>query len=334
MLDSEYERLSRHSELAKYLDSSDLEMMASHSKIITFSTGQVILQQGRESRGIFLIIDGEVISTAKLLGAGTTNLESLGPGSFLGDVSYIEGTPCSTSIIANSSVKCVYIDDVYMNMLTTYYPGMKYKLLNAIAKQACERLKKVHDKVTDSMSSADMTKRSVFGEIMHSLTRPAETPMKLTEVNIDAIKKSEIFKLFSQGELDELFNHVAALKAPKNCTIIRKGEKNASCYIVIQGAVQSSVMHENKIAKLSVIGPGTLFASISCIDNITSFVITFTTCESAVLLRISDDAMLHFKNAQTTLWYKLFDLICKSLLALEKSVDKLDIRLNIEDYNR
>lgn len=334
MLDSQYQKLSSNSRLANTLDSKDLEMFASHSKIISFTTGQLILQQGKESSGIYLILDGDVISTAKLLGAGTTNLESLGPGNFIGDVSYIEGTPCSTSMVANSPVKCAYIDNVYMNMLSAYYPDMKYKLLNAIAKQACERLKKVHDKVTNSMSNVDMTRRSTFGEMMHSLTKPIEIPLDSDEIKLELIKKSDIFKSFTNDEMDVLFKRIAVLKAPKNCTIIKKGEKNASCYIVIHGAVQSSVMHENKIAKLSVIGPGTLFAGISCIDNISSFVITFVTCETALLLKLSDDDLAFIKESEVSLWYKLYELVCRSLLALEKSVDKLDIRLNIEDYNR
>jgi CRP-like cAMP-binding protein len=334
MLKNELYASLNESLLGEHLSQRDLEMLIAHNNILTFKEGETILQQGTHSDGIYIIIQGSVVITAKILGEGTTNLETLGPGHFLGEVSYIENVPCATSMIASNNVQCMYISNIYIEYLSAYFPEIKYNLYKAICNQVCERIKEIHSKVTKFITNVDMTTRPFFSEIIQSLTKPSTISIGESGFDIKTLYKLPLFEIFNQEELSQLINHTILLKAPKNCTLIHAMEKRAACFIVIYGAVQSSVAQNSKVAKLSVIGPSTLFASISCIDVDSPYTITFTTCEEAILLSLSETELTYFQTNHPTIWYKLFDLICKSLVALEKSVDKLDIRLNIESYNR
>ncbi len=120
--------------------------------------------------------------------------------------------------------------------------------------------------------------------------------------------------------------------AAKQCTLLQENEKNLSCYIVLRGAVQSSIIQDNKFAKLSVLGATNLFCNK--IDDIPISIINYTTCERAVLLKISDANLTMLQNNNKELWYKMSEQICKSFAALESAAEKLDIRLNSELYNR
>lgn len=325
---------SLYQDLGQYLTTQELDMIASHNNMMSFTTDQIILQQGKFSQGIYLIISGTVTVSAKLLGEGTTNLETLKQGNFFGEASFIENIPSPTSITANSEVHCLFLNRTYMEFLSAYHPEIKYHLLHAICKQVCYRIKQVHDTIIKFISSSDMTTRPLFGEIIQSLTKPTEISPEESIEDIKQLHQFAIFEPFSQVDMAEILSRSTLLKAPKNCTLIHKGEKNAASYIVIHGAVQSSIVHAKTVAKLSVIGPATLFTCIHCTDSDSSYTITFTTCEQSILLKISENDLHFFQNDHPTIWYKLFDLICLSLVALEKSVDKLDIRLNIETYNR
>ncbi|HEX4045143.1 MAG TPA: cyclic nucleotide-binding domain-containing protein [Gammaproteobacteria bacterium] len=336
MLQPELER-SLQSDLGKYLNAQELQILFAHNKVLTFSAGEIILQQGKESNGIYVIIDGFAVAVAKILGEGTAELETLGRGDFLGEISFIEKIPCATSSVAKNQVQTLFISVNYMNFLSAYFPEIKYKLFRAISEKVCNRLKKMHDKIIAIISNSTMVSspaQSLFVEIINSLTRPVEMKVEENNMHMNKLQQFAIFHSFSQDELTELFKHSVLLNVAKDCTLIHKGEKDAACYIVIHGAVQSSIVHENKVAKLSVIGPATLFAGIACVDDSFPFTITFASCEQAVLLKISKCDLLIFQGQKPTLWYKIFDLICRSLVALEKSVDKLDIRLSIETYNR
>lgn len=320
--------------LSKYFNNQEIEMLLSYNKIISFASGETILKQGKKAEGIYIIIDGRVIVTARMLGESIANIEALGPGSFFGEISFIEDIPCATTVTANKPTQCLLITEVYLKLISVYFPETKYKLLNAMVQQVCERIKHIHDKITAFITKSEMITRSFFGEMIHSLTKPARISFDKSGIDINQLKDFSLLKSLNKDEIDELFKDVSLIKANKNWTLIHAGDQSASCYVVIQGAVQSSIVYDNKHAKLSVIGPGTLIASTSCIDSNDIFTITFSTCEQALLLKISKKTLDGFKNSKSQLWYKLFELICKSLIALEKSVDKLDIRLQIEIYNR
>src|SRR5579862_3551467 len=259
---SSYQRI-----LQADLDSKELEMLFSHNKIISFSKNDMILVQGGYAEGIYVVLEGNVIISARLLGAGTTNLEILGPGNFIGEISYIEKVACATSVIANELVKCLFIDNLYFEMLSAYFPETKYKLYNLISKQVCDRLKKMHDKITHLISNTDMITRSFFSEIMQSITKQTSViSQEDTHFDFKKLNQTTSFNLFNDDEIEELVKNGIFLSAPKNFTLIGSDENICCCYIVLHGAVQSSVLYTNKLAKLSVIGPATLFVGIACID--------------------------------------------------------------------
>ncbi|ASQ46559.1 cyclic nucleotide-binding domain-containing protein [Legionella clemsonensis] len=320
------------SRLGQYLNQQELEILIRHSKIVSFLPGEVILKQGKHTNGIYIIVEGQVAITARVMGQGVTNIETLGAGCFVGEICFIEKVPCPTSVIASVQVKCLFINDTYFELLSAYYPEIKYKILDTLSLQVCGRLKRVHDKVTEYITNSDMVSLSFFGKVAYTFNQPKV--IALEEENKEKLMKIPPLTLFSKDELHEMFKRMELIEASKNCKLIYQGKQQPICYIVIKGAVQSSIVHDNKQAKLSVIGPETLFAGVACIDNDSSYTVTFLTCEQALLLKISDTALKYFQENHPQLWYKLFGLICASLVALEKSIDKLDIRLHIETYNR
>lgn len=334
MLKAELSQALQNSELGKNLDPQEIEMMIHYNQVITFEVGDIILSQGKKSEGIYIIINGNVAVAANMLAERTINLETLGPGNFIGEISFIEKGPCAASVVANHHVTCLYITDIYAELISNYYPETEYKIFSIIAKQICNRLKVMHNKIIAYITDSDMMKRSFFSEVMHKLTKPKKITFQEIKMSIEQLHQFFSFSTFNNDEINELINHTVILQAPKNCTLITEGERMPSCYIVIYGAVQSSIIKNNKIAKLSVIGPKTLFASTACIDRLADYTLNFTTCEKAILLKFSMSDLEYFQNNQANIWYKLFNLICHSLAALEKSIDKLDVRLQIEEYNR
>src|SRR4051812_47648512 len=65
-----------------------------------------------------------------------------------------------------------------------------------------------------------------------------------------------VFSAFDKNELKELLNHMKLRKAARGCVLFNEKEPAAAIYLVAQGALQITVTKNNKISKLSVIGPG------------------------------------------------------------------------------
>lgn len=334
MINAEIRSALLTTQLGQNLDASELDLLIAHSKYLVFSPGEVILQQGKQSEGMYIIINGTALVTAKILGEGGTYITTLQHGNLIGEISLIENGPAATSVLASSQVKCLLITNTYFEILSVMYPQTKYKITRVIAKEVCNRLKVLHRKITSFISHADMTARSMFSEVIKSLTRPTALSFEEAGINKAHIQKSDLFKSFSQEEFDELLAHASIIKVPKQCTLIQEGEKNSPCFLTLRGAVQSSIVENNKTAKLSVLGPYNFLCSISSVDETEASIVNYTSCERALLLKIMETDIIFIRENSIKLWNKLFDIICKSLVEIEKSAEKLDIRLNSELYNR
>ncbi|KTD44816.1 Crp/Fnr family transcriptional regulator [Legionella quateirensis] len=320
--------------LGKSLDQNEVTLLLKYSHIDSFKSGETFLRQGQKIDGIYLLLEGIVLVNAIIMGQGNTRLETLFPGHFLSTISFIEHSPCHTSYLATDSVLCLFIPNRYFQRLSNDYPETKYKLMHLITGQICARLKTIHDIVTSFISESEMTSLSFFERVLYSLNQPKKLISAERGLDQELLQKSPLFKSFTKEEFDALLNYFELLDAPKNCKLINESDKNASCYLVLYGGIQTCIIQEGKHAKLSVIGPGTLLASIGCIDTASTFNITYITCEQTVLFKLSVTSLQLIKESRPELWYKLFELICGSLTALKKSIDKLNIRLHTETYNR
>ncbi len=320
--------------LINWLNEQEWNIVLSHSRFINFTAQEIIIHQGKLIAGIYLIIDGCVAVAAHIMGRGIRDIKRLEAGEFLNEMSFIEGGPCPVTYTAAGNVETLFIDTNFFTMLGLYFPELSYKINLAIAKQVCGRLKIMHDKVTKLISETGMTSISFLLRVIQSLHQPKSFSLDDLEIDKATLKTGAFFGQFKPEEVSELLKHANLLEAPKNCKLIDEGEKAACCYLIVQGAVQSSIMQENTLAKLSVIGPQRLFANLACIDRNTPFTITFVSCESAILLKFDGKSLSYLQQHKPQIWYKLFSLICKSLVALQKSVHKLDLRLHIETYNR
>ncbi|KTD43102.1 Crp/Fnr family transcriptional regulator [Legionella parisiensis] len=320
--------------IGDFLNPIELELLLKHAKISSFTAGETIVHQGNETDGIYVILEGAVRITAQIMSGGVTNMEILQPGHFFTVNSLIENTAASTSFIASDAVLCIHISNSYFELLADDFPETRYKILRVVAQQICNSLKTTHDIITSFISNSDMTSLSFFERIIHSLNQPKKIIFEESNINKREIENLLALKSFTQDEIAILLKHFIILNAPKNCKLVNEGDNTASCYLVIYGAIQSCIIKDSKLAKLSVIGPGTLIASIGCIENNVLFNFTYVTCEHTVLCKLSEATIQRIKENNPLLWYKLFNLIFSSLVALKKSIYKLDIRLHIENYNR
>lgn len=320
--------------LGECLNELELNTLIVHSRIVRFSPGEFIVKQGKVLSGMYVIIQGTALATAKILGEAGTYIATLGKGNLAGEVSLIERSPSAISIIASTEVNCLLISDNYFSILDLIFPETKYKITWAIANEVGLRITNVYQRILNFLSQNEMVSRSIFTEIVKTLTKTAPLQLDQADVKIDGLEEASIFSHFNEENYNLLLKYVTFYKAPKNCVLIAENNHEQACYIVLRGAVQSSIVKNNKVAKLSVLGPMHLIANLSIINDKFNSTANYTTCERSVLLKISQKNILKIKETHRGLWFILFDLICKSYVGLEHAVDKLDIRLNSEFYNR
>jgi len=78
--------------------------IAGLAHLLRFEEGAVIVPEGEEGLGFYLVMSGE----AKVV-RGEHEVNRLGPGDFFGEIALLEGTPRTASVIATGPVVCLGI---------------------------------------------------------------------------------------------------------------------------------------------------------------------------------------------------------------------------------
>jgi CRP/FNR family cyclic AMP-dependent transcriptional regulator len=333
MLTEEIKKILLTSQPCKYLSSQELDTLLSYCTLITFAAGAIVFKQGQKSDGMYIIIHGQAVVTIKTLGEEVLNLATLNQGNFVGEMSLMEIGPTAATVFASSELQCLFIPTTYFEMLSPSYPEIKYKITKAITEEVCHRINQLCLAISSTISASNMETGSLFNDIIKSFTKPVPTSFDAAQINVDTLHKSDIFRHFTPEEFNETLQYAELIKAPENCTLISQDTTASSCYIILRGAVQLSIKAKHKIAKLSVLGPADVFCNMTLINQRPSPV-SYTTCERANLLKISEKNLEIIKEKNIHLWKKIFNLLCGAIVNVEKSANKLQIRLDSELYNQ
>lgn len=317
----------------RYLDEHELDELISYCRLVDYKKDENLLYQGKRGEGMYILMQGHAQITAIVLGSEMLSLASLNPGDFIGEVSLIHKGPNAISVIAKTDLQCLLISSAYFDMLSIFFSEIKYKISKAITEDICDRLKILHEKTVSLIANTEMITQSIFAEVVRSMHKPEIVDYASMNLDLAQLKNSEFFNHFDETEFTQLLKHTVLLKAAKNCVLIKENENETACYVILRGAVQLTMSHKGKVVKWAVLGPMEIFGSASLIKE-TPSLITYTTCERALLLKISSENLNALKKNHINIWYKLFDSICKSFVLLEQSGEKLLIRLNSELYNR
>lgn len=333
MLTNEIKNHLQKSRPFHYLAAAELEMLLAYSQDLLFSPGEILLQQGKVGEGMFIIMEGNALVTAKILGKGLIEIAMLNHDDFIGEASLMEEVPSAISVTASTRLHCLLIKSSYFKMLATFFPELRFKISKAIIEVVCVRLQNAHNRIISIMANSDIAPKSIFGDIIQSFSKPHITTFQESQITPDFLNRLQYFENLNLDEVNEFLRYTTLIQATNKCTLIKQGEKDSVFFLVIKGAVQSNITQDNKAAKIAVLGPASIFGNITYIDHETS-ILSYISCERVILLKIESSELNLLQKNNIFLWYKIYDIICKSFVSLERSIEKLYIRLNIELYNR
>lgn len=117
----------------------DLQRVAAIAKEVEFPAGKEIARQGESGIGFHIIVEGEASVSVDGADHG-----SLGPGSFFGEMSLLDGGPRSATVSAATELRTLSLTSWDFNALLDQYPELPRKLLV----QLCARLRSVERSIS------------------------------------------------------------------------------------------------------------------------------------------------------------------------------------------
>lgn len=90
------------------LNKKNLEIIAKVATPRHFNEGEIILRQGENGTGFFMIESGTV-KVYRETHEGRVHLNELGPGDFFGEMALFDETPRSATVVSTSPITCYVI---------------------------------------------------------------------------------------------------------------------------------------------------------------------------------------------------------------------------------
>ena len=246
----------------KYLNFEELNIIKGYCKLILFKKNETLFTQGKQNDGMYILLKGQALVIAKLLGKNILNLATLYEGNFFGEISLIQKNTCAATVIAKDDVECLKVSTNYFDMLAVFYPEVRFKITKAITEEVCARLAASYQLIKQSIEKTNISHTE--NKTLKSLEL---TTFEDARLHKSDLKRSEFFANYKEEEVDIFLNYAELIKSPKDCTIIKQGEMHSAYYLIIRGAILLSVEINDKKAKLTVLGPFTIFGSMSWINK-------------------------------------------------------------------
>ena len=117
----------------------DLQRVAAIAKEVEFPAGKVIAKQGESGVGFHMIAEGETSISVDGVEHAT-----LGPGSYFGEISLVDGGQRSATVTAKTDLKTVSLTSWDFSALLDEYPRLSRGLLIEV----CRRLRAVEKSIS------------------------------------------------------------------------------------------------------------------------------------------------------------------------------------------
>lgn len=132
-----------------YLTANDWALIADKSTRREFKPGDVIVQQGKRTHGVFLLLKGAASVRVRQQGPAIV----IGPGEACGEISFLDELPATASVVADQSCEAYYLDRTTLLTLFELFPHLGSRFYHSLAAILSRRLRELISAPTPTMPS-------------------------------------------------------------------------------------------------------------------------------------------------------------------------------------
>lgn len=130
------------------LSSKELTTLATFSKERRFDSGEALFSEGDEGNEMYVVLDGKVLISKYIPGAGEEALAILERGDFFGEMSLIDGEPRSADARAHGGPLTVLaLDQATIQEMLVLDPQASLDFLTLLCRLVAKRLREIDEKV-------------------------------------------------------------------------------------------------------------------------------------------------------------------------------------------
>ena len=122
-----------------YLTANDWALLADKALRRKFKPGENLVQEGRRTHGVFILLQGAAI--VQIPGHGADR--EIGPGEVCGEISFLDELPATANVIARDEIETYYLDRPTLQSLFELFPHLGSRFYRSLASILSRRLREV-----------------------------------------------------------------------------------------------------------------------------------------------------------------------------------------------
>src|SRR5579863_9043792 len=122
-----------------YLTPNDWALIADKAVRRQFKAGELIVQQGRRTHGVYLLVRGTALVKIPAQGAPF----GIGPGEACGEISFLDELPATANVVANEEAEAYYLDRPTLQSLFELFPHLGSRFYHSLAAILSRRMREM-----------------------------------------------------------------------------------------------------------------------------------------------------------------------------------------------
>ena len=121
-----------------YLTANDWALVIDKATRVQFKKGTILIQKGKRANGVYLLLNG----SARVVIPSKAS-RTLGSGEVCGEMSFLEDSAASASVIAEGNVEAYHLDIPTLQSLFELYPHLGSRFYRSLATNLSRRLREL-----------------------------------------------------------------------------------------------------------------------------------------------------------------------------------------------
>jgi CRP-like cAMP-binding protein len=121
-----------------YLTANDWALVIDKASRVQFKEGAILIQKGKRTDGVYLLLKG----SARVIIPSQAS-RTLGLGEICGEMSFLEDSAASASVIAEGDVETYHLDRATLHSLFELYPHLGSRFYHSLATNLSHRLREL-----------------------------------------------------------------------------------------------------------------------------------------------------------------------------------------------
>jgi CRP-like cAMP-binding protein len=122
-----------------HLTANDWALVADKAVRVHFKKGEVLVERGKRASGVYLLLKG----TARVQILSQRKGAIIAPGEICGEMSFLEDTAASASVVAHEEVEAYHLDRPTLDSLFELFPHLASRFYRSLATNLSRRLREL-----------------------------------------------------------------------------------------------------------------------------------------------------------------------------------------------